>query len=630
MKKYPELVVYALDGGVQSYILQQAAAGNLPNFKRFIDGATVFEDCRPPFPSITPTCWASFSTGTTPDIHGVTDQDIHIPGTPLDQSGSGYSGYNLLAERFWEAAGRIGKKSLVLELPTSGPNVGPHVRQYQCMAGRCDPTLPTIPEVIDISEQLYIFDLDTASLFPKDWQTMTPSGKWQPQIRIKPSPTRAGAKGCILLEVTQKNERENPNHIEPFIWAMLRDETGVRIAAHEEDLLAGKGWRIAPGGWSDNIRRSLKSDNGRREYVFRMKMIPGDASASFALFITPAVDVTECGNPKSFGARLTGMKSVAPTNYYSWFLPREGSLDTAMECTGFKFDWHKEVIADAMEQDPADIIITYHGHTDSVNHMYRSIFEGVAAATEAEKATAAEAFEKTYKQADEFLGWLYDNVVGPDTVLLLVSDHGAVGFKKMIRPHEAMAAAGMTVMSEKTDTWGWALIDAERSKVVPMGCGNVYVNLKGRDPGGMVDPADYDKTVNEVIGLLQDIFRDPETGTNMLAFAVENKQAGFVGQGGPLTGDIIYGLAGSTLGGYVGGVHACQMPTARSKTGAINALCMISGKGFHQNLRLARPANLYDLAPTLCFALGYPQPQQATGAILFQALEGERFPDATD
>jgi len=82
VKKYPELVVYALDGGVQSYILEQAAQGKLPNFKRFIESATIFEDCRPPYPSITPTCWASFSTGTTPDVHGVTDQDIHFPGTP--------------------------------------------------------------------------------------------------------------------------------------------------------------------------------------------------------------------------------------------------------------------------------------------------------------------------------------------------------------------------------------------------------------------------------------------------------------------------------------------------------------------------------------------------------------------
>ncbi len=612
MKKYPELVVCALDGGVQSYILEQAAAGKLPGFSRAMKNGTVVDDCRPPFPSITPTCWASFSTGTTPDINGITDQDILLTGMPPDRLATGYSGHNLLAERFWEAAAKVGKKSLVLNLPTSGPNVTPGVR-YFCTANRGDSNQRTVPVPVDISDQLYVFN-GNADFISSDDRTPTPSGQWQPQIALKPSSYQTGTDGCVILEVETKNERENPSRIEPFTWALKREEAGVKIAFTEEMLLAGDGYMILPGKWSETIRRPLKNERGIQEYLFRIKLISGDTPDVIAVYITPATDLCAVAAPPEFADRLSGMKNIPTDSFYGRFLVREGCLDTALECTQYDFDWHKEVIADAMETDPFDILITYHVQLDSVNHMYRSVFEGVAPSSEAEKSTAAEAFERTYRQADEFLCWLYDHVIGADTQLLIVSDHGAVGYHKTLNPIDALEKAGLAVRSDKTDPWGLPLAELEQSNAIPVGCGNIYVNLKGRFPFGIVDIADYDKTVGEIIAALQEYYRET------LAFAVENRQAGFVGQGGKRSGDVVFGISGGTTGGFIGGVHACQMPTAKSKTGSINALCILSGNAFVQNAYLSRPVNLYDLAPTLCHVLNYPQPAQATGAIIFQAL----------
>ncbi len=614
MKKYPELVVYALDGGVQSYIFERAAAGKLPGFYRAMKNGTVFDDCRPPFPSITPTCWASFSTGATPDVHGVTDQDILLPGMHPDRLATGYSGHNLLAERFWEAAAKIGKKSLILNLPTAGPNIAPGVR-YFCPANRGDPNQRTVPVPVDVSDQLYVFDGDVDFLSSDD-RTPTPSGQWQPQILLKPSPYRAGKYGCVILEVEAKNDRENPSRIEPFYWAMKTEgKNGVRIAFTEEMLSAGGGFTVMPGKWSENIRRPLKNERGIQEYVFRIKLIPGGAPGAFAVYITPATDLRAVAAPPAFADRLLRMKSIPTDGFYGRFLVREGGLDTALECTGFDFDWHREVVADAMEDEPFDILITYHVQSDSVNHMYRSVFEGVAAASQAEKTAASEAFERTYRQADEFLRWMYEHVIGPDTLLLIVSDHGAVGYDKVLNPLDALEKAGLAIRSEKTDPWGLPLADPERSRAIPVGCGNVYVNLKSRFEKGIVEPADHQKTAGAIIAALQAHYGAA------LAFAVENRQAGFVGQGGSRSGDVVFGLAGGKTGGFIGGVHACQMPTAKSDTGSINALCILSGRAFSQNARFARPANLHDIAPTLCYALGYPQPAQATGAILFQAME---------
>jgi predicted AlkP superfamily phosphohydrolase/phosphomutase len=156
-----------------------------------------------------------------------------------------------------------------------------------------------------------------------------------------------------------------------------------------------------------------------------------------------------------------------------------------------------------------------------------------------------------------------------------------------------------------------------------VGCCFINVNLKGREPTGIVDPADYDQTVAEIITALQTYGRTEDGSAIALSFAVEKEQAGFVGQGGEDCGDVVYGLAGCKLGGFIGGVHAMQIPSARTETGDIRSLCMIAGPRFKEGGSLSRPMDLTDIAPTLCYALNYPQPKDATGGIIFQAFREE-------
>ena len=104
MRRPPELVVIGLDGAVPSHVRALMAAGSLPAFSRLASRGSWFSDSRPPFPTITPTCWASLSTGATPATHGATCQDVHVPGAPLDAVVSAYHSSAIKAERFWEAA----------------------------------------------------------------------------------------------------------------------------------------------------------------------------------------------------------------------------------------------------------------------------------------------------------------------------------------------------------------------------------------------------------------------------------------------------------------------------------------------------------------------------------------------
>jgi arylsulfatase A-like enzyme len=229
---------------------------------------------------------------------------------------------------------------------------------------------------------------------------------------------------------------------------------------------------------------------------------------------------------------------------------------------------------------------------------------------------------------DDFVGWLYENVIGEDTVFMIIGDHGAVGFNRTVLVHDYFEKEGFLKYLPEPDGkhvyWRDRRVDWKNTKAYPLGCGNIYVNLKGREPEGIVEPEDYDKTVNEIIGILHK-YHWNEKNECYLAFAVEKKQAGFIGLGTERVGDVIYGLTGNTTGGYIGGVHACQIPSAKTATGDIRCLCVQSGKNVRKGQIVDRPANLEDVAPTLCYLLKYPQPAKATGGVLFHLFEDDMY-----
>ena len=74
------------------------------------------------------------------------------------------------------------------------------------------------------------------------------------------------------------------------------------------------------------------------------------------------------------------------------------------------------------------------------------------------------------------------------------------------------------------------VIDWTRTKCFPLEpChAHIFVNLKGRDPDGIVEPKDYEKVQEEIIDALLAI-RDPNTGERIVATAIRKQESGTLG-----------------------------------------------------------------------------------------------------
>ena len=147
---------------------------------------------------------------------------------------------------------------------------------------------------------------------------------------------------------------------------------------------------------------------------------------------------------------------------------------------------------------------------------------------------------------------------------------------------------------------------------------HIYLNVKGRDPQGIVKPGkEYEKVREEIIDLLY-TYRDPKTRNRPVILALRREDARMLGHFTERSGDIVYALRDD----YSGLAHGYQLPTAESGEGQQRALLVMAGPGIKKNYALERTMNIIDIVPTVCHLVDdLPLPCDVDGAIVYQALE---------
>ena len=614
--KSPELIVLGVDGGVPRYVKEKVAQGKLPHFAALMKRGTFLENLRPVHPTVTPVCWSALQTGSTPEVNGVTSDLLHLDG-PLSHFVSSYHGNYLKAERFWEAAARTGKSSLVVSFPVSAPTRSPLVRQVggeTCSPGRFLLEGDKV-EQHDIPFQLWFFDLDKKPVQTLQHFTVksspvveVPDQVYSHNQKLSQKQTASEIKslghGHYQLQTDLNRTGANFHRFLPFSWDVECSENGFILHTDDGDIALNK------NEWTAPFRRTLKCESGELTCPFRFGCFAYEDG--WLLFASATSYIRDRVTPSL--ASIVDQLPPPPVNLEYIFLFDPVTSHLAYDAGRFNTNWNMELIRQALKQSPSDIVVTYFGNTDTHNHCFWSIFTGAVQADEEKYRFAAESMEKIYDLADQYLGFLMDEVAGENTTILVVADHGSIGTPGWHSCNQELAKTGLVKFSnpERME------IDWENSKAAAIGFGQIFVNLQGRETNGIVPPSEYDKTVAEIITTLQDNMRGPD-GASYLAFAVRKEEAGFFEQGGDRCGDVVYGASA----GYAAiTVHAEQIPTASHKQyGSMLSLGILAGPGIPAGQNFSDPVRLQDLAPTLCALLGYPLPKDCNGRIVSQLIK---------
>jgi predicted AlkP superfamily phosphohydrolase/phosphomutase len=141
-----------------------------------------------------------------------------------------------------------------------------------------------------------------------------------------------------------------------------------------------------------------------------------------------------------------------------------------------------------------------------------------------------QALQHTYANVDRIVGRVLERIdsgaLGPDCLLLVVSDHGFSSFRRQVNLNNALHELGYLHFTEGQDLESvmrlpggrrdfLGPVDWTRTRAYSLGLGEVFVNLVGREPRGIVPPEEYDATIE---ALRQDLLalKDPRDGASVV------------------------------------------------------------------------------------------------------------------
>ena len=383
---------------------------------------------------------------------------------------------------------------------------------------------------------------------------------------------------------------------------------------------------ITTNGWSEAIHDVYVKDNEHVHvgYYGRIMNLADDGS-SVELLLSHAMDMTNLDYfyPRDMGSKL--LEAVGPFRPHirlSSYGPQYGKYE--LETWENIYKWHADATHWLFKEYPDWQLFYVHLHgIDIYNHWY--INQTLPGWSGDQAEYYQEMLAKMYEYNDAYVGEIL-KYLDDDTNIIITSDHAAVpnspgdenpgiGVLSGIGT-KVMEDLGYTKLVEGTEGTMNPKIDWSKTTAISARLAHIYINLKGRDPQGIVEPEDYQKTVEQIIADLYS-YRHPETGKRVVAFCMTRDEMEMVGMGGPHCGDIFMQLMPTYCE-----THGNCPSTVEHEDYSLNNLCMMIGADFKKGEKIRRVIRITDVVPTLCHLVGNAVPTNCEGGVIWQALEG--------
>jgi len=664
-----KLILIGFDGGNPPFVERFSREGRLPYLSRLIRQG-VYSESLPVLPCDTPTNWCTLATGAWPGTHGVTSFHVHLPGEPLNRPHPSTRSYWSKAEFLWDAAERAGKKTVAIMWPLSFPptcktgifvdGTGPSDPQWRIARPALYTTKPK-PAPCRGRRSWLGGELPVKLVRAQGWVNAPPSHSPPLETVVELTGTAMmiwTERGWEILEEAVTPERVNrliTHHI------LILDSEGKgydRVIITREKDGSRPIASLRAHDWSDWIYEALEKratpdfremPSGIFQGYFRYKLTElSPDSAAFTLYRTDIFMASGWAFPEGVVEEL--IANVGPYIEgleVATFAILHGDWETCLESIDMQVDWLVRAAKYLKRRYDPDLLFVQIHTQDTVNHYLSQLIDESNPGYDPEAASLAwERFARTYEDVDNLVGGLVDGCSDDETLVAVVSDHGAIPIWKAAWVGVPLMKAGLLTYRTDPET-GRTSVDWSRTEAYPWRT-YIFVNLKGRDPDGIVDPADYETVRERVLRAIYEM-RDPETGICPVALAIRREDAEVLGQWGERVGDVLYYLrpgysdadfdrdsvcelsleeisrlqeVGPLRGGGGQALHHQFLPTAESGDMSNRAVLIMSGPGVKQGYRRRTPIWQVDVAPTVCYALGLQAPAQCDGKAVCDFFEG--------
>jgi len=616
-----KLIVLGLDGLDPAQAERFMAEGKLPNLARLRQEGS-YRRLRTTYPSLSPVAWSTFATGVSPARHNIFDFLNRNLRSYLPELSSArvraphrvlrlgrlriplarpYVELRRKSQAFWKILGERDIGCTILRVPITFP---PEKFNGRLLSAMCTPDLK-----------------GTQGSFA-EFTTLLAEARYEGGGRY---PLRRAAdhlEGTLEGPEDPTAEGRGPLRI-PF---RLSPRSGSREAAL---TLQGRSYPLTRGVYSPWIKLEFRTALGAK-ITGIARFLLKETEPECTLYVSPInIDpdrpALPISHPWHYGvylANLLGPYATLGMPEDTWAL-NEGILDEAafLKQVELAHEEREAMFMHALETTPRGVVACVFDAADRVQHMFYRYLDPQHPAFGSGSPHAG-AIEETYQRMDRLVGAAL-RYVGPDSVLLVLSDHGFCAFRRGVNLNSWLHQNGYLTLENGAAASApyFRGVDWSRTRAYALGLAGIYLNVKGREARGIVEPgAEAQALKREVMAKLSNL-RDEER--NEIAIRrVHSTDALYRGpylEGGP---DLIVGFNvgyRTSWGAALGQVTARVIednPKAWSGDHSVDPV-LVPGVLFSNRRIDAEDPGLEDLAPTALALFGLEPPEWMEGKSVF-------------
>ncbi len=516
-----KVIVLGMDGVDPDLLAQFIAQGELPTFKRFVE-SNHFGKLQTTMPPHSPVAWSSFITGTNPGGHGIYDF-VHrdpkrfIPYMSTSRSFDGKDSW------------KIGKWNIPLEsghvdLMRKGPALWSVLEQNGIPASvfAIPANFPVVEGASTTVSGMGTPDLlGTYGTFTYFTDAAVPEARNYAGGRLVPlkirdhraDTTLSGPKNTFRTDI---NNAEIPITIHRDPW-----EDMLRVQLPDTSLVLKK------GEWSQWVPISFEmvplfvSVAGMVRFYVK-EVHPHVRIYCSPINVDPMEPILPICTPEGYSREL----AEAVGRFYTQGFPADGkALSHGVLSNDEYFDQAKWVIDEnfrifdyQLDRFKEGLFFFYFSSIDQNCHMMWRLMDPSHPLYEPNASPESKgAILYFYKKMDEILRKTLLRV-DSSTTLIAMSDHGFSPFTREFHLSTWLVDNGFTTLTDpnkKGEGEFYRYVDWDRTEAYALGINGLYINVKGREPHGIVPPERIDEVRKCIVAALTPV-RDPLNGNRVI------------------------------------------------------------------------------------------------------------------
>ena len=622
-----KLIILGIDGLDPDLLTKFMAEGKLPNFARLAEQGS-FRRLTTSIPPQSPVAWSNLITGMNAGGHGIFDfihrdpktfqlyfstsrvegpkHNLHV-GSWVVPLGSGSAEQLRHGKAFWEILDEHSVPNYVYRIPANFP---PIVAKGKTLSGMGTPDLRGTYGTFT-----FYTDDPTAAVGALEGGEIV-------QVEVKNNRVAAN-----LIGPDNSFRRNSPPSTGPFTVDVDPLEPVARIGLEDRQFVLKEGeW----SGWVP-VEFRLMPFIGTVKGICRFYL--KQTHPRFQLYVSPInIDPSNPALPIS-----------TPTNYSRDLAKQTGEFhtqgiaeDTKALTAGVLDDKeyleqartvlaeHRRAFDVEFPKFHQGLFFFYFSSLDLNAHMMWRLTDPSHPAYDAALAAQyGSSLEEFYEQIDQVLGEVMPRV-DDNTTLLVLSDHGFAPYRRSFNLNTWLLNNGY--ITRKAGASGdssepFADVDWSRTRAYGLGINGLYLNVRGREREGVVDPAQADVLLREIRQKFLEI-RDPKDGSQVITridLAIEVYQGPYA-QSGP---DALVGYNRGYRSGWKTILGAFPADVLEDNTNAWSGdHCMdftkVPGVLLSNRKIEAQAPALTDIAPTILSEFGIAKTKDMMGQSVFQ------------